>query len=118
MTRSLLAALSRVVGRQWVRHRRAELTTYAMDGLPTHESLPGVVVMPETPAQVREIVRLLHLMQVPFVARGAGTGLSGGALADPDAVLIALTRLSRILSVDPVQRRAGLRRGVVHARDR
>src|SRR3954470_8135245 len=87
-----------------------------MDGLPTHESLPGVVVMPETPAQVREIVRLLHLLQVPFVARGAGTGLSGGALADPDAVLIALTRMNRILRVDPSHRRAVVQPGVVNAR--
>src|SRR3954471_20558330 len=116
MTRSLVAALSRVVGHQWVRHRKAELTTYAMDGLPTHESLPGVVVMPETPAQVREIVHLLHLVQVPFVARGAGTGLSGGALADPDTVLITLTRMNRILEVDPVLRRAVLQPGVVNAR--
>ncbi|HEV2085629.1 MAG TPA: FAD-binding protein, partial [Gemmatimonadales bacterium] len=116
MNASLLTALNRIVGSRWVRHRRAELVTYAMDGLPTHESLPGVVVIPETPAQVREILRLLHLLQVPFVARGAGTGLSGGALAEPDTVLIALTRLNRILSVDPVQRRAVLQPGVVNAR--
>src|SRR3954471_11247095 len=116
MTRSLVAALSRVVGHQWVRHRKAELTTYAMDGLPTHESLPGVVVMPETPAQVREILHLLHLVQVPLVARGAGTGLSGGALTDPDTVLITLTRMNRILEIDPVLRRAVLQPGVVNAR--
>jgi glycolate oxidase subunit GlcD len=116
MNPSLLAALGRIVGREWVRYRRAELVTYAMDGLPTHESLPGVVVMPGNPEQVREIVRLLHLVQVPFVARGAGTGLSGGALADPAAVLIALTRMNRILTVDPVQRRAVLQPGVVNAR--
>jgi glycolate oxidase subunit GlcD len=116
MNPSLLAGLARIVGRQWVRHRRAELATYAMDGLPTHESVPGVVVMPASPAEVREIVRLLHLVQVPFVARGAGTGLSGGALADPGAVLIALTRMNRILSIDPIQRRAVLQPGVVNAR--
>lgn len=116
MNSSLLAGLNRIVGRQWVRHRRAELATYAMDGLPTHESVPGVVVMPGSPSEVREIVRLLHLVQVPFVARGAGTGLSGGALADPDAVLIALTRMNRILQVDPIQRRAVLQPGVVNAR--
>ena len=116
MNPSLLAGLTRIVGRQWVRHRRAELTTYAMDGLPTHESLPGVVVMPGNPAQVREIVRLLHLVQVPFVARGAGTGLSGGALADPDTVLITLTRLNSILEINPVQRRAVVQPGVVNAR--
>ena len=88
MNAFLFDALARIVGREWVRHRPAELMTYAMDGLPTHESVPGVVVMPGSPGEVREIVRLLHLIQVPFVARGAGTGLSGGALANADAVLI------------------------------
>jgi glycolate dehydrogenase FAD-linked subunit len=87
-----------------------------MDGLPTRESYPGVVVMPGSAAEVREIVRLLHLTGVPFVARGAGTGLSGGAVADPDAVLITLTRLNRILQVDPVARRATLQPGVINAR--
>jgi glycolate oxidase subunit GlcD len=87
-----------------------------MDGLPTHESLPGVVVMPETSAQVREIIHLLYLVQVPFVARGAGTGLSGGALAHPEAVLISLTRLNRILDIDPVRSRAVVQPGVVNAR--
>jgi glycolate oxidase subunit GlcD len=116
MNASLLDALTRIVGAPWVRHRRAELATYAMDGLPTHESVPGVVVMPATPREVREIVRLLHLIQVPFVARGAGTGLSGGALADPDTVLITLTRMNQILRVDPIQRRAVVQPGVVNAR--
>jgi FAD/FMN-containing dehydrogenase len=116
MNAHLFEALARIVGSGWVRHRKGELTTYAMDGLPTHESLPGVVVMPGTPYEVRELVRLLHLIQVPFVARGAGTGLSGGALADADAVLITLTRLNRILRVDPIQRRAVVQPGVVNAR--
>jgi glycolate oxidase subunit GlcD len=116
MNPSLLEALTKIVGAPWVRHRRAELATYAMDGLPTHESVPGMVVMPGTPREVREIVRLLHLIQVPFVARGAGTGLSGGALADPDTVLITLTRMNQILRVDPIQRRAVVQPGVVNAR--
>jgi glycolate oxidase subunit GlcD len=116
MTRELIDALGRIVGPRWVRHRRAELATYTMDGLPTRESYPGVVVMPGSSAEVREIVRLLHLTDTPFVARGAGTGLSGGAVADPDAVLIALTRMNRILAVDPVRRRATLQPGVVNAR--
>jgi glycolate oxidase subunit GlcD len=116
VTPELIAALGRIVGPRWVRHRRAELATYAMDGLPTRESYPGVVVMPATAAEVRELVRLLHLTSLPFVARGAGTGLSGGAVADPDTVLIALTRMNRILSVDPVRRRAVLEPGVINAR--
>jgi glycolate oxidase subunit GlcD len=116
MTPDLVVALGRIVGSRWVRHRRAELTTYAMDGLPTRESYPGLVVMPANTGEVREVVRLLHLLDVPFVARGAGTGLSGGAVADGDAVLITLTRMNRILSVDPVRRRAVLQPGVVNAR--
>jgi glycolate oxidase subunit GlcD len=116
VTPELIEALADIVGARWVRHRRAELATYNMDGLPTRESYPGVVVMPGSGAEVREIVRLLHLTGVPFVARGAGTGLSGGAVADPDAVLITLTRLNRILQVDPVARRATLQPGVINAR--
>jgi glycolate oxidase subunit GlcD len=116
VTPDLIAALGRIVGPKWVRHHRAELATYTMDGLPTRESYPGVVVMPASAAEVREIVRLLHLTGVSFVARGAGTGLSGGAVADPDAVLITLTRMNRILSVDPVRRRAVLQPGVINAR--
>ena len=113
---ALVEALGAIVGPKWVRHRRAELRTYTMDGLPTRESYPGMVVMPGTAAQVREVVRLLHLADVPFVARGAGTGLSGGAVADPDAVLVALTRMNRILSVDRARRRAVVQPGVVNAR--
>ena len=116
MTPDLVLALGGIVGPRWVRHRRAELTTYAMDGLPTRESYPGVVVMPADTGEVREVLRLLHLIGVPFVARGAGTGLSGGAVADQEAVLIALTRMNRILKVDPVRRRAVLQPGVVNAR--
>ena len=113
---ALVEALGRIVGPRWVRHRRAELKTYTMDGLPTRESYPGVVVMPGSGAEVQEIVRLLHLVDVPFVARGAGTGLSGGAVADGEAVLVALTRMNRILGVDPVRRRAVVQPGVVNAR--
>ena len=116
MTPDLIEALGRIVGSRWVRHRRAELTTYAMDGLPTRESYPGVVVVPADAAEVREVVRLLHLIGVPFVARGAGTGLSGGAVADPDAVLITLTRMNRILRIEPGRLRAVLQPGVVNAR--
>ncbi len=116
MTPELIDALARIVGARWVRSRRAELATFTMDGLPTRESYPGVVVLPADAAQVREVVRLLYLVGVPFVARGAGTGLSGGAVADPDTVLIALTRMNRILELDPVRRRATVQPGVINAR--
>ncbi|HEY8257555.1 MAG TPA: FAD-linked oxidase C-terminal domain-containing protein [Gemmatimonadales bacterium] len=116
MTPDLVDALGRIVGPRWVRHRRAELVTYAMDGLPTRESYPGVVVMPADAAEIRQVLRLLHVLGIPFVARGAGTGLSGGAVAGEDSVLIALTRMNRILRVDHVRRRAVVQPGVVNAR--
>jgi len=116
VTPELIDALARIVGARWVRSRRAELATFTMDGLPTRESYPGLVVLPADGAQVREVVRLLYLVGVPFVARGAGTGLSGGAVADPDTVIIALTRMNRILAVDPVRRRAAVQPGVINAR--
>jgi glycolate oxidase subunit GlcD len=112
----LVEALGRIVGQRWVRYRPAELATYAADGLPTHESLPGTVVLPGSKAEVAAVIRLLHLLEVPFVARGAGTGLSGGALAEPEAVLITLTRMNRILEVSPAQRRARVEPGVINAR--
>jgi glycolate oxidase subunit GlcD len=116
MKPSLAEGLRRIVGPRWVRDRKAELATYRMDGLPTHESEPGIVVIPGSRSEVVEILRLLHLLQIPFVARGAGTGLSGGALAESDAVLLTLTRMNRILRVDRRARRAVIQPGVVNAR--
>jgi len=117
MTGSDLAgSLSRIVGPRWVRTRRAELATFRADGLPTHESTPGLVVLPADRPQTIEVIRQLYRAGVPFVARGAGTGLSGGALADERTVLVALTRLNRILRVDRMNRRATVEPGVVNAR--
>ena len=116
MNAGVREALERIVGPRWVRHRRAELATYTMDGLPTHEEWPGIVVLPGTREELIAVVRALHAAEVPFVARGAGTGLSGGALAGEAMVLVTLTRLNRILHVDPVRRRAVVEPGVVNAR--
>jgi glycolate oxidase subunit GlcD len=116
MTTRLGADLERIVGARWVRQRPAELATYAADGLPTHESLPGIVVLPGSRDEVQAVLRLLHQLGRPFVARGAGTGLSGGALAGGDAVLITLTRMNRVLAVWPARRRAVVEPGVVNAK--
>ncbi|HYT73067.1 MAG TPA: FAD-linked oxidase C-terminal domain-containing protein [Gemmatimonadales bacterium] len=112
----LSEALAAVVGPAHVRVAGAERLTYARDGLPTHRRVPGVVVLPGSRDEVVAVVRLLAAHGVPFVPRGAGTGLSGGALADPDAVLVVLTRLNRILKIDPKNRRAVVEPGVVNVR--
>ncbi len=112
----VVSALSRIVGDQFVRLAKSELETYSRDALPTLRSVPGMVVLPETRDEVVRVVKVLAHHHVPFVARGAGTGLSGGALANSDAVLIALTRLNRILEIDAENRCAVVEPGVVNAR--
>jgi glycolate oxidase subunit GlcD len=111
----LAAGLAAIVGSRWVRQRPAELRTFEADGLPTHSAVPRLVVLPGSRQEVIDVVRLLSREEAGWVARGAGTGLSGGALA-PDAVLIVLTRLTRILTIDPIRRRAVVEPGVVNAK--
>ncbi len=113
---SLSRELSRLIGTKHVRGAASERLTYATDGLPTHRRLPGLVVLPGTRDEVIAVIRTLARHEVPFVPRGAGTGLSGGALAAPDAVLLVLTRLNRILEIDPTNRRAVVEPGVVNVR--
>ena len=86
---------------------------YTADGLPGYRRQPTLVVIPGTRDEVIDVVRLLAKHNVPFVPRGAGTGLSGGALAD-GVVLLALHRLRRILSIDPANRVAVVEPGVVN----
>ncbi|MGD2136304.1 MAG: FAD-linked oxidase C-terminal domain-containing protein [Gemmatimonadales bacterium] len=105
-----------VVGPEWIRTAVAERDTYASDGLPTHRSRPGVVVLPGSHDEVVRLMRIVAHHRIPFVARGAGTGLSGGALANEGSVLIVLTRLTRILHIDPVNRFAVVEPGVVNTR--
>lgn len=116
MSAALAARLAAVVGARWVRQRVAELRTFEADGLPTHVARPRLVVLPGNREELIAVVRVLHQEEAPWVARGAGTGLSGGALAEGDCVLVVLTRLNRILSLDPARRRAVVQPGVVNAR--
>jgi glycolate oxidase subunit GlcD len=111
----LAEELGRIVGPRFVRTERAELATFASDGLPTYRRTPALVVLPGSGREVSALLSLLDARGVPFVARGAGTGLSGGALAESPAVLVTLTRLARILEVDPANRRAVVEPGVVNA---
>src|SRR6266436_199209 len=108
--------LAAIVGPKHVRAARAERMTFAMDGLPTHRRVPDLVVLPGSREELIAVVRLLAALGVPFVPRGAGTGLSGGALADEGSVLLVLTRLNRILRIDRDNRLAVVEPGVVNAK--
>jgi glycolate oxidase subunit GlcD len=111
---TLAAALRRVVGHDGVVTDPGALLVYESDGLTAHRATPRAVVLPRSTAEVSAVVRLLAEAGVPFVARGAGTGLSGGALALAGAVVISLARMDRILELDPANRRAVVEPGVVN----
>jgi glycolate oxidase len=91
-----------------------ELRTYECDGLTSHRCSPGLAVLPRTAEQVAGVVRACHRAGVPFVARGSGTGLSGGALPRSDGVLIVMSKMRRVLSVDAASRRAIVEPGVTN----
>jgi glycolate oxidase subunit GlcD len=112
-TADLSDRLAEVVGPRGVLRRPGELVVYRSDGLPGYSKQPRLAVFPRTRDELIAVVRLLAEAGVPFVPRGAGTGLSGGALADA-VVLIGLNRLTRILSIDPVERLAVVEPGVVN----
>ena len=113
VTSDLAARLADIVGSRGVLARPNELVVYRSDGLPGYSKQPRLGVFPRTRDELVAVVRLLAEHGVPFVPRGAGTGLSGGALAD-DVVLVGLNLLTRILSIDPVERLAVVEPGVVN----
>jgi glycolate oxidase subunit GlcD len=110
---SLATELAQIVGPRRLLSRSSELLVYTADGLPTYRKQPSLAVFPGTRDEVIAVVRLLAERGVPFVPRGAGTGLSGGALAD-DIVLVGLNRLTRILSIDAANALAVVEPGVVN----
>jgi glycolate oxidase len=88
------------------------LRPYECDGLSAYRALPVAVVLPETTEQVQRILRLCCELEAPVVARGAGTGLSGGALPFPGGVVLSLARFNRILAIDSERRTARVQPGV------
>jgi glycolate oxidase len=93
---------------------RQRLRTYECDGLSHYRVVPAVVVLPRTAAQVAAVVRACAEERVPFVARGSGTGLSGGALPHADGVLIVTSQLRSVLEVRPADERAVVQPGVIN----
>ncbi len=91
-----------------------ELTVYECDGLPVHRQSPSAVVIATTREEVVSVVKWCATQGVPFVARGAGTGLSGGCTPEPGAIVIDLNRMNRILEIDPINRIAVVEPGVIN----
>ena len=114
-TPALVTELEAIVGERWIRRRPAELAAYDADGLPGYRATPSLAVLPATRDEVIRVVRALVRHDLPFVARGAGTGLSGGSLAD-GVVLLCLNRLNNIVSIDADNRVAHVEPGVVNAK--
>ena len=112
---ALATRLAAIVGDRRVLLRESELRVYTADGLPGYDKRPSLAVFPGSRDEVVAVVRELASANVPFVPRGAGTGLSGGALAE-GSVLLGLNRLTKILSIDPVDALAVVEPGVVNAK--
>jgi glycolate oxidase len=89
-----------------------DVKPYECDGLSAYKQVPMVVALPATEEEVQRVVRVCRDMRVPVVARGAGTGLSGGALPLGDGVLLSLAKLMRIIAIDPLARTARVQPGV------
>jgi glycolate oxidase len=95
-----------------VLHHPEDVRPYECDGLSAYRELPRVVALPETEDQVVRLLRLCHEARIPVVARGAGTGLSGGALPHKDGVLLSLAKFMSIVAIDPLARTARVQPGV------
>lgn len=115
MTRDKLAAALRpIVGAPYVLVRPEELMLYEYDGSALDQATPDLVVVPASTAEVSACMREAHQLGVPVVARGAGTGLAGGSVADQGGLVVSLARLDRVLAIDTDARVAVVQPGVVN----
>ncbi|WP_346291858.1 glycolate oxidase subunit GlcD [Sphaerothrix gracilis] len=112
--RPIYKALEKVIGADNVIRRKEELLVYECDGLTSYRQRPAIVVLPRTTEEVAAVVKVCDRFDVPFVARGAGTGLSGGALPLEDCVLIGLARMNQILAVDLANQQVVVQPGVIN----
>ena len=111
---SLRSRFERALAPERVLVHPHELRTYESDGLLAYRATPAVVLLPDTADEVQKAVRICHEAGVPWVARGSGTGLSGGAVPVEEGVLIVLTRMRRILEVDLPNQRVVVEPGVTN----
>lgn len=104
-----------IVGKNGVVRRREELLVYECDGLTSYRERPAIVVLPKTTEEVAQVVKICDRYQVPFVARGSGTGLSGGALPIENCVVITTSLMRKILKVDLDNQRVIVQPGVINS---
>nr|MDJ0599365.1 glycolate oxidase subunit GlcD [Crocosphaera sp.] len=112
--RPIIKALETAIGKDGVIRRKEELLTYECDGLTAYRQRPAIVVLPRSTEEVAAAVKICHDHQIPWVARGAGTGLSGGALPVEDCVLIVTARMKQILDIDLENQRVTVQPGVIN----
>lgn len=108
----LLTNLSGVLPRHAILHLPEDVRAYECDGLSAYRQIPLVVVLPENISQVQKIMKVCNRLEIPVIARGASTGLSGGALPLKNGVLLSLAKLSSIIEIDPQNRTACVEPGV------
>ncbi len=113
--RALVGELQAIAGTGWVYTHEHELRTYESDGLLQYRAIPAAAVLPGSAEEVAQVVGACARAGVPWVARGAGSGLSGGALPVADGILIVLSRLKRILEIDLENLRVCVEPGVTNA---
>src|ERR1700727_31179 len=111
---AVISRLQEICGREFVLTDQHELATYRSDGLLHYRQLPIAAALPADTAEVAQVVRACYEARVPFVARGSGTGLSGGALPTQGGIVIGLSRMRRILSVDLENQRVVVQPGVTN----
>ena len=110
----LIIKLEEVCGKDYTISTHSELVAFESDGLTGYRIKPFCVVLPASTNEVSETIKLCDKYEIPFVPRGSGTGLSGGALPTKDGIVIALTRMNNILDVDIDNQRVVVEPGVVN----
>src|SRR6201996_6400294 len=115
LSADILAELRNAVGAEGLIVERNQLQTYECDGLAVLRSVPAAVVLPRSTAQLQAVIKVCARHRIPFVSRGAGTGLSGGALPAAGGIVISLARMTQILSVDIPNQRVVVEPGVINA---
>src|SRR5260370_37394005 len=116
MEARILDELRKIAGDRGLISSPEELHTYECDGLTNFRVMPRAVLLPNSTDQVQAIVRICHRERIPFVARGSGTGLSGGALPVGNGIVISLARVNRLLEVGFSNARVGVEPGVIKLR--